>query len=86
MAAYSASKSVVMRLTESLAEELKSKGINVNAILPSIIDTDRNRQDMPNADFSRWVSPEAIARVVAFLASPAADPIHGALIPVEGLS
>lgn len=86
MAAYSASKSVVMRLTESLAEELKDKGINVNAILPSIIDTDRNRQDMPNADFSRWVSPEAIARVVAFLASSAADPIHGALIPVEGLS
>lgn len=86
MAAYSASKSVVMRLTESLAEELKGKGINVNAILPSIIDTDRNRQDMPNADFSRWVSPEAIARVVAFLASSAADPIHGALIPVEGLS
>ena len=86
MAAYSASKSVVMRLTESLAEELKGKGINVNAILPSIIDTDRNRKDMPNADFSRWVSPEAIARVVAFLASSAADPIHGALIPVEGLS
>lgn len=86
MAAYSASKSVVMRLTESLAEELKDKGINVNAILPSIIDTDRNRQDMPNADFNRWVSPEAIARVVTFLASSAADPIHGALIPVEGLS
>ncbi len=86
MAAYSASKSVVMRLTESLADELKDKGINVNAILPSIIDTDRNRQDMPNADFNRWVSPEAIARVVAFLASSAADPIHGALIPVEGLS
>lgn len=86
MAAYSASKSVVMRLTESLAEELKDKGINVNAILPSIIDTDRNRQDMPNADFNRWVSPQAIARVVAFLASSAADPIHGALIPVEGLS
>ena len=86
MAAYSASKSVVMRLTESLAEELKEKGINVNAILPSIIDTDRNRQDMPNADYNRWVSPDAIARVVGFLASSAADPIHGALIPVEGLS
>ncbi len=86
MAAYSASKSVVMRLTESLADELKEKGINVNAILPSIIDTERNREDMPDADFSRWVSPEAVAGVVAFLASPAADPIHGALVPVEGLS
>ena len=86
MAAYSASKSVVMRLTESLAEELKEKRINVNAILPSIIDTDRNRNDMPNADFDRWVSPEAVARVVAFLASSTADPIHGALLPVEGLS
>lgn len=86
MAAYSASKSVVMRLTESLADELKEKGINVNAILPSIIDTERNREDMPDADFSRWVSPEAVAGVVAFLASSAADPIHGALVPVEGLS
>ncbi|MCZ6855221.1 MAG: SDR family NAD(P)-dependent oxidoreductase [Gammaproteobacteria bacterium] len=86
MAAYSASKSVVMRLTESLADELKAKGINVNAILPSIIDTERNRQDMPDADFSKWVSAEAVARVVGFLASPAADPIHGALVPVEGLS
>ncbi len=75
-----------MRLTESLADELKEKGINVNAILPSIIDTERNREDMPAADFSRWVSPEAVARVVAFLASSAADPIHGALLPVEGLS
>ena len=86
MAAYSASKSVVMRLTESLADELKEDGINVNAILPSIIDTERNRQDMPNADFNKWVAPAAIAEVVAFLASAAADPIHGALLPVEGLS
>ncbi len=86
MAAYSASKSVVMRLTESLADELKEEGINVNAILPSIIDTERNRQDMPNADFNKWVAPAAIAEVVAFLASAAADPIHGVLLPVEGLS
>lgn len=86
MAAYSASKSVVIRLTESLAEELKESGINVNSILPSIIDTPRNREDMPNADFSKWVAPEAMARVAMFLASSAADPIHGAAIPVEGLS
>ena len=86
MAAYSASKSVVIRLTESLADELKSEGINVNCILPSIIDTPTNRKDMPNSDFSKWVAPEAMAKVVLFLASSAADPIHGASIPVEGLS
>ena len=86
MAAYSASKSVVIRLTESLADELKGKGINVNCILPSIIDTPTNRKDMPNADFSQWVTTEAMAKVVLFLASSAADPIHGASIPVEGLS
>ena len=86
MAAYSASKSVVIRLTESLAEELKQDNINVNCILPSIIDTVRNREDMPDADFGTWVTPEAMARVVMFLASSAADPIHGASIPVEGLA
>ena len=86
MAAYSASKSAVIRLTESLADELKKDNINVNCILPSIIDTPRNRQDMPNADFGSWVTPEAMARVVLFLASSAADPIHGAALPVEGLA
>ncbi len=86
MAAYSASKSVVIRLTESLADELKEQQINVNCILPSIIDSQRNREDMPDADFSRWVTPQAIALVVGFLASAAADPIHGAAVPVEGLS
>lgn len=86
MAAYSASKSVVIRLTESLAEELKSKHINVNCILPSIIDTPRNREDMPKANFSTWVSPSSMAKVVLFLASADADPIHGAALPVKGLA
>ena len=86
MAAYSASKSVVIRLTESMADELKDKGINVNCILPSIIDTPRNRKDMPSADFDSWVTPEAMAKVVLFLASSDADPIHGAALPVEGLA
>ena len=86
MGAYCASKSVVLRLTESLADELKASGINVNCILPSIVDTPRNRQDMPQADFSKWVRPDQIASVVMFLASDAADAIHGASIPVEGLS
>ncbi len=86
MGAYSASKSVVIRLTEAMADELREQGINVNCVLPSIIDTERNRADMPDADFSRWVTPAAMAEVIAFLASDAAAPIHGAALPVSGLS
>jgi NAD(P)-dependent dehydrogenase (short-subunit alcohol dehydrogenase family) len=85
MGAYSASKSAVMRLTESMSAELRDKGINVNCILPSIIDTPQNRADMPKADPRRWVAPEALAEVVLFLASDAARAIHGAGIPVNGL-
>jgi NAD(P)-dependent dehydrogenase (short-subunit alcohol dehydrogenase family) len=84
MGAYTASKAGVQRLTESLAEELKDRGITVNAILPGTIDTPRNRADMPNADFSRWVAPEAIAEVILFLASDAARAVTGASIPVFG--
>jgi NAD(P)-dependent dehydrogenase (short-subunit alcohol dehydrogenase family) len=86
MGAYCAAKSVVIRLTESLADELKGQGINVNCVLPSIIDTARNRSDMPDADFSRWVAPADLARSIAFLASDAARAIHGAALPVEALS
>lgn len=82
--AYTASKSGVMRFTESLAEEVKPRGITVNALLPSIIDTPPNRADMPEADFSRWVQPTALAGVVMFLLSDAASAITGALIPVTG--
>lgn len=84
MGAYAASKSGVARLTESLAEELKDRGIRVNAVLPSIIDTPANRADMPDADFSRWVAPEALADAILFLLSPAARAITGALLPVAG--
>ena len=86
MGAYVASKSVVHRLTETLADELKADRINVNCIMPSIIDTPPNRDAMPDADFAAWVPPEDIANVVLFLASDAAKSIHGALIPVESLS
>jgi NAD(P)-dependent dehydrogenase (short-subunit alcohol dehydrogenase family) len=86
MGAYCASKSVVMKLTESLSEELKHKGINVNAVLPSIIDTPRNRADMPGADFGKWVAPADLASVICFLASDAAKAVHGVLLPVAGLS
>ncbi|MBK6287228.1 MAG: SDR family NAD(P)-dependent oxidoreductase [Gammaproteobacteria bacterium] len=85
MSAYCAAKSVVMRLTESLAAELKEQGVNVNAVLPSMLDTPRNRADMPEADFSRWVSPEDLGNVICFLGSDSARAIHGALIPVSGL-
>jgi len=86
MGAYCASKAVVIRLTESLADELKGDGINVNCVLPSVIDTARNRQDMPNADYSKWVVPADLARAIAFLASDAANAIHGVALPVEALS
>ena len=84
MGAYAASKSGVQRLTEALAEELKDRNVTVNAILPGIIDTPRNRLDMPKADFSRWVSPDEIARVILFLASADAAAVTGASIPVNG--
>jgi NAD(P)-dependent dehydrogenase (short-subunit alcohol dehydrogenase family) len=83
-AAYSASKSAVLRLTESLSAELKGSGINANCVLPGTIDTPQNREAMPNADTSRWVAPEALADVILFLASDAARAVHGAAVPVYG--
>ncbi len=86
MSAYATSKSVVMRITESLSAELREQGINVNAVLPSVIDTKRNRADMPDVDPAKWVAPEDLANVICFLASDAARAVHGALLPVRGLS
>ena len=84
MGPYAASKAAVHRLTESLADELKLKNVTVNAVLPSIIDTPANRASMPQADFSRWVSPRDLSAVILFLASEAASAVTGALIPVNG--
>lgn len=83
MGPYAASKAGVHRLTEALANEWKGK-VTVNAVLPSIIDTQANRADMPKADFSKWVTPHELAEVILFLVSDAASGITGALIPVGG--
>jgi NAD(P)-dependent dehydrogenase (short-subunit alcohol dehydrogenase family) len=84
MGPYAASKAGVAKLTEALAEELKDRRITVNAILPSILDTPKNRLDMPQADFSKWVAPTEAAEVIAFLVSNEASAVTGALIPVAG--
>lgn len=84
MGPYTASKAGVAKLTEALAEEVKADGITVNAILPSIIDTAANRKDMTDADFSKWVKPEQIAALIAFLLSEEASAITGASIPISG--
>jgi NAD(P)-dependent dehydrogenase (short-subunit alcohol dehydrogenase family) len=86
MGPYSAAKASVMRLTEAMAAELREQGINVNCVLPTVIDTPENRAAMPDADPARWVSPHDLANVVAFLASDAARAVHGAAVPVTGLS
>ena len=72
------------RQNNSLADEIKLKGVTVNAVLPSIIDTAQNRRDMPKADFSRWVAPGDLAAVMLFLISDEAKAVTGALIPVSG--
>ena len=86
MGPYVASKSAVIRLTESMAAELRSKNINVNCLLPTIIDTPENRAAMPDVDPALWVAVADIAATIVFLASDGARAIHGAAIPVTGLS
>jgi NAD(P)-dependent dehydrogenase (short-subunit alcohol dehydrogenase family) len=82
--AYAASKAVVLRLTDALSAEVREQGINVNAVIPSTIDTPPNRAAQPNADYAKWVAPDDMAAVIVFLASDAARAIHGAAIPVYG--
>jgi len=83
-ALYAASKAGALALWDSLAEEVKAYNINVNSIVPSIMDTPANRRAMPKADFSRWPSTEDVAKVIVFLCSDSARVIHGAAIPVYG--
>jgi len=86
MGAYCAAKSVVIRITESMAAELRSANINVNCVLPTIIDTPENRASMPGSDPAKWIAPADLAQTVLFLASSAARAIHGASLTVTGQS
>lgn len=85
-AAYAASKAAAVAMMDSLAQELRGTGVRVNSILPSIIDTEANRKSMPNADYSKWPTPEEIAQVILYLCSDDSKLIHGAAIPVYGQS
>ena len=85
MGAYCAAKDAVMRLTEAMAAELREKSINVNCVLPTVLDTPENRAAMPEADPARWVAPQDLASVICFLASDGARAIHGAALPVTAL-
>jgi len=84
--AYAASKAAAVAMMDSLAADVKGTGVRVNSILPSIIDTAVNRQAMPDADFTVWPKPEEIAQVILFLCSDKAAVVHGAAVPVYGIS
>ncbi len=84
MASYTASKAAVTALVQAVAADVLEHGVRVNAVLPSIIDTPRNRADMPNVDYSKWVTPESLGGVISFLLSDASRDISGALVPVYG--
>jgi len=86
MGAYAASKDSIIRLTESMSAELRDHRINVNCVLPTILDTPQNRADMPDADPTRWVAPSDLANAVMFLAWKGARAVHGVALPVTGLA
>lgn len=86
MGAYVAAKAAVQRITETMAAELREHDVNVNCVLPSVLDTPQNRAAMPAADPARWVDTADLASVIMFLASDRARAVHGAAIPVTGLS
>lgn len=82
--AYAASKAAALAMMDSLAGDLKGTGVRVNSVLPSIIDTETNRNAMPTANFGKWPEPGDIARVILFLCSDEAKVVHGAAVPVYG--
>jgi NAD(P)-dependent dehydrogenase (short-subunit alcohol dehydrogenase family) len=83
-AAYSVSKSALLALVKAVAGEVGGSGVTANAVLPGTIDTPANRKAMPDADFAQWVNPDNIASLIAWLASPAASDVNGAMIPIYG--
>ena len=82
--AYSASKAAMVSLIRTVALENKDAGLTANVILPGTMDTPANRKSIPNADFSKWVRPSAVASLITWLASDAGKDINGAVIPVYG--
>ncbi len=84
MSAYAVGKGAVLRLTESMAEELQDTGVNVFCVMPTLIDTPQNRHDMPTADFSTWTPPDDIAGLMLLLTEPAAALMSGCSIPLKG--
>jgi len=84
LAAYGASKAALVALVRTIALEVKGAGVTANVVLPSVIDTEANRAANPGADFSRWVRPESIARLLLWLASEAAADVNGAVVPIYG--
>ncbi len=82
--AYTVSKSGLATLVKTVALEVKDSGITANVVLPSVIDTPANRAAMPKADYSKWVTPQSIARLLVWLASDAASDVSGAAIPIYG--
>src|SRR4051794_5246786 len=83
-APYIVSKAAVLSFVQTLDAEYRQEGIRANAVLPSVIDTPANRKGQPDADHSKWVAPEEIARVIRFLISDASTPMSGAAVPVYG--
>jgi NAD(P)-dependent dehydrogenase (short-subunit alcohol dehydrogenase family) len=83
-AGYISSKRAVIAFVEALAVEYRDDGVRANAVLPSVIDTPGNRASQPDADTTKWVSPERIAGVIAFLCSDDSEPTSGAAVPVYG--
>ena len=81
---YITAKAAVLAFVQALAADYTDAGVRANAVLPNAIDTPANREQMPNADFSKWVPPEEIARVIRFLVSDDSKPMTGAAVPVYG--
>jgi NAD(P)-dependent dehydrogenase (short-subunit alcohol dehydrogenase family) len=83
-AGYITGKAALLAFVQALDAEYKGAGVRCNAVLPSVIDTPANRRATPDADFSRWVQPAEIAKVIRFLVSPESAPVSGAGVPVYG--